>query len=415
MGSFSYACAVSGLPIESGDPVRCMLLTRNRFHPDGENTSHISDIWFPRVLPIKAKYNDYGSIEGYKEDPTWLESFKYDLFEQGFGDNTCHDTPTRKSMGFKDLLDSLQEGRVKVVQKYVVIKSNHDKVLAELYDNAQKKTQAMVAQEEERGVPTLQSIEALLKKNGVTLASSRGGGGFMVDEPTRATVRIRWSSYGNGQVKHLEKVLEYLKGFAAVIRVGSGSYASEAEIVVFPKPGTDCRLPAAEGAVPDHDKPATVAPAMIREDVWQALLGLKVDREYEKPRYLKFEQYLESIQTLATKVSFICGQPSFGESSKEKWSITPHAKWVFGTSHDRVNGLGISEQIQLKLNHGKLPVDFVRTLAEFAFIHTLLSMTRYQWRPSTSSGPQYGIWKSHTAFHESIVKISKKNQKKRDL
>ena len=63
MGCFAYTCAISGLPIDSGDKVRYLLLTKNPYFshagsivmPDGE--------WFPRTFPIKAWYNDYGSVE----------------------------------------------------------------------------------------------------------------------------------------------------------------------------------------------------------------------------------------------------------------------------------------------------------------------------------------------------------------
>jgi hypothetical protein len=64
MGSFDYTCAISGLPIAGGEAVRYLLLTQNPYHRGvkaGSFVCYSTDHWFPRVFPIRAKYNDYGS------------------------------------------------------------------------------------------------------------------------------------------------------------------------------------------------------------------------------------------------------------------------------------------------------------------------------------------------------------------
>ena len=88
MGSFSMTCSISGLGIDAGTPVRALLLTEN---PYGEG-------WDLRTPPIRARYNDCGSIERVhpRDLPVaklWLRGLREDLVELGAGDNQCHDVP----------------------------------------------------------------------------------------------------------------------------------------------------------------------------------------------------------------------------------------------------------------------------------------------------------------------------------
>jgi len=84
MGSYDGTCAVSGLPIASGAPVRFMLLCESPY--EKELVCQITDVWFPRTLPLKGEYDSYGSVcnvqEGLQRD-VWLEALQYDLHEVG--------------------------------------------------------------------------------------------------------------------------------------------------------------------------------------------------------------------------------------------------------------------------------------------------------------------------------------------
>jgi hypothetical protein len=104
MGSFSYTCTVSNLPIAAGDKVRFMLLTQN---PYNERPCSAHDVWFPRTFPITAFYDDYGSIDNLEHSAQvdlWMEGLNLDLHEVGTGDNPCHDVSTAKGMSFENLL-----------------------------------------------------------------------------------------------------------------------------------------------------------------------------------------------------------------------------------------------------------------------------------------------------------------------
>lgn len=119
MGSFSYTCAVSGLPIDSGDKVRYLLLTRNPLLKNSNAVCYPTSEWFPRVFPLNASYNDYGSV-GHIDDTLgkqlWLDGFQEDLIEKEQGENEYHDVPTSKYMSFEALLNAVGVGRIFVKQ-----------------------------------------------------------------------------------------------------------------------------------------------------------------------------------------------------------------------------------------------------------------------------------------------------------
>lgn len=62
MGSWNGTCAVTRLPIFSGDPVVLIPIVERPSY-DGGMLVHSTDAWMPFSLPIRGTYNDYGSIE----------------------------------------------------------------------------------------------------------------------------------------------------------------------------------------------------------------------------------------------------------------------------------------------------------------------------------------------------------------
>lgn len=109
MGYFSATCALSGLAIPGGIPIRVLLL----------NMSSYGEGWSLRTPP--AAYNDYGGIKNIDPQDAdicdlWRQALDVDLVEVGMGDNTCHDVPARKRMSFDDLCEALSEDRVRVRQ-----------------------------------------------------------------------------------------------------------------------------------------------------------------------------------------------------------------------------------------------------------------------------------------------------------
>src|SRR5262249_20739841 len=116
MGSFSMICSASGLGISAGTPVRCLLLTASPYEDADPRKT-----WIVRTPPLRAVYNDYGSIERvHKADAfiakLWLRGLREDVVVKGLGDNECHDVPVKIDMSFTQMLTAVQEGRLEVIQ-----------------------------------------------------------------------------------------------------------------------------------------------------------------------------------------------------------------------------------------------------------------------------------------------------------
>lgn len=445
MGSFAFTCAVSNLPIEVGDPVRYMLVTEN---PYNERACYQHDNWFLRTLPFRAVYNDYGSIDKFDhqspECKLILQGLKVDLYEQGWGDNSVHDVPTRKTMKFPELLEALWEGRVSVQRKAKTFwRTAEEKRQDAAFKRLMKKHKLDEKQEKPpekpvpfepkqyKGVPSLQSVdealvEAALKDGRVKIDD------FMINEEEHGVVRVRWKSYSGDHTKQLTLLLRHLTEYATVIRAGTGSYANRADLFCFPKPGADYHGGFSRSEL-DKNAPLLVDQMMIREDVWQQLLKLQLDNDYRKPRFLTFKQMHESMKVLCRDLHYSTGRPYFEPPEKPvvdpkktatenvvahlskkmaepKYVEPKPGEWIFQSPIPFTMGIG--EHIRLLRDKGPITAANVRVIAETAFVSSILATTRHMWRPSTSAGPQFGIWKSHKdvlgAFSKAAAKRSKK-------
>jgi hypothetical protein len=436
MGSFSYGCAVSGLPIHAGDPVRFFLLTENPY--DGEESCYMHGHWFPRTFPIKARYNDYGSVEDYEEGPetrAWLDGLKLDLIERGWGDNSVHDVAVRKEMKFEELLEALWERRILVKPS-----SNHifnhslDLLLGRMTPEEVKEEEARRAEFDKtwkkrqggvpKGVPTRKRVESMLVKADLPLYGGPDGNGLAVDEIGYGEIRVRWEGFGKDYGKDKEKLdlaKKALKGRYASVVSASQKINDSGDLRIFPKIGTANY----HGSNREKKKrPLKVGAAMIREDVWQALLtGVAGDDD------LTIEQYRElgrEVEKKLTKDGLI-GVPRSTKKSKtaEAKNASRRLSWMIMqddwknpvsrlVSKDLIPfQVGLHTHFQLLAGRGgKLPEGFFDMASEFAFIHFKLMMVRHMWRVSTSAGPQFGDWKSHIDFHASMAKIARECRKK---
>lgn len=120
MGSFNSTCCISNLPISVCDPVRFLFLTQTRRHKSVRPV-YSTDLWVPRTWPLKAFYNDYGSIENWETGPMLdviLEGFQKDLIEMEVGKNEFHDVAIHKTSTFEQILEASWEGRLTVSPKW---------------------------------------------------------------------------------------------------------------------------------------------------------------------------------------------------------------------------------------------------------------------------------------------------------
>lgn len=259
MGHFSYTCSISGLAITGGTPVRCLLLTASPYTDDDPRKS-----WVVRTPPIRAEYNSYGTIENINKDDEfianlWLRGLKEDLVEKGTGDNEYHDLPASKDMAFEQLLEALRSGDVQVHQDVHRFwrRPSDDSWMDKL---------------EDKDLPMFKRIERLFQ----------GIEAYRVNEPVPNLVRVRFGHHLRGP-EHLEglkraQVIVENAGFASVICKGTGRYADEADLLVLNPPregehGGGAQWDMATGQRSADDKLLTVSLAMVREDVWQALVA----------------------------------------------------------------------------------------------------------------------------------------------
>lgn len=430
MGSFSYTCTISGLPIEAGDEVRILLLSES---PYNEMVCTINDRWFPRGFPLKAKYNDYGSVEEVEEGPArdlWLDALKIDLRKRGWGDNSAHDVPTSKDMSFDDLLNAVQEGRVKVRDN--VGDSTIEKRVERFYKDGVPK-----------GVPTLKRIEKVIADASLSSFGGWGKEGYLVDVPQYGTVRIRWHGEGEKYGKDAEAlalVQPLLDEYAAVIRAGHGSYAHDAEMLVFVKPGTKDY----HGSSKEKKKSLLVQQAMIREDVWQALCAGSLDRSDFPPykdgapytikdyrvfardfwdkAFKNVKAYKVHEEDLSKALSTDPSKKDLLQSLREvRCSLyfvstdrdNPIGGWVGKDAIPFTVGVGTNFQLMLeKYLAGGVTEEqlnsWLDTVAEFVFVHIAIMPLRYWWRPSFSCGPQYGQWEQHEKAFTAFAGIAQK-------
>lgn len=390
MGSFSYTCCISGLPIDAGDDVRYLLLVENPYARPYENNCSIDDLWVPRTFPLKARYDDYGSIEdvqGGLAQEVWLDSLKLGLVERGPGDNTAHDLPVRKDMNLKQILEAVWEGRVLVRQR-------------ERLTMKAMRSQLNIKPTLHKGIPTMKRVRKIIERAGFKLSDGGSKGGYLVCAQTKGFVRIRWDAY-EGTEKNLLELQPILSDrFATMVTTGTRSYTTGAEMIVAPKPLKDGeRYDTAFKYNVYSNKDLHIAQAMIREDVWRALCSM---RHKSWSKYTP--QDCQSWRDLAKDFWAACKKekddPSMGVVGKLERRLMNDDNPVSGIVRDMfVNGLGAHFDLMLEKNpEGADLEEFLATLGEMAFIRYILSNLRYQWHPSNSSGPQMGEWKLHKEF-----------------
>jgi hypothetical protein len=447
MGSFSYTCSYSGLPIESGDKIRFMLLTEAPYKDSQTTAVNMHDLWIPRTFPLVGKYNDYGSVDNYETGPlqkTWIEGLRLDMNEKGWGDNRCHDVPVLKDMTFEQMLDAIREGRLDIIRSE---KRDSEKIFGKdsmslLLDEAMAKEQAKW--EPDEGIPTLTRLMKLFQSKDLPLFKTDGSkDGFMIDEEFSGSIRIRWSSYDEGgvHVEQLKKAIDVVEGkYAAMMTCGSGNYATAVEVLVRPKPGlsknkTNLSLMGPNDTLVDNmKKPLAVAIAMFREDVWQALLDVshnhrkgeigwryhgtdKKEPNWDEAARAKWEEDVARRKkpeddSLSLFLADRDLERGYGLGWEGKWSPGNDGVYHVGLgSHWK---LMVKKAAEDKLTPEQID-SFLRVAVDIARVQEVMSVTRYYWRPSNSCGPQYGCWDSSAIVLKKLAEIAENRKRQRAI
>jgi len=270
MGHFSMTCSISGLAITGGTPVRCLLLTASPYADDLRRPN----AWTVRTPPLRAVYNDYGTIEKIHKDDKfianlWLRGLREDLVEKGLVDNSYHDLATSKDMKIEELLDALRAQRVEVFQdaKHFWRRPLDDSWMDGLKDES---------------LPLYKRIEKILAPLGKVTTKDSAQDTYVVDEPVPSLARVRFGKYQRGaeHLAALTRAKDAIEkaGFVGTIAAGSGRYPNSADLIVLNAPKEDghprgAQWDMATGQKAADDKKLAVGLAMVREDVWQALIA----------------------------------------------------------------------------------------------------------------------------------------------
>lgn len=408
MGSFCATCVISNLPIQYGDKVRYFLLTRSRFHTEGnDHICYVQGRWQLRSAAIRAKYNDAGSIEHIEDSFTakmLFEGLNLDAVEKGVGDNQVHDVHVRRGMSQEEWLEALWEGRVFVLDATASVIPTSNPLPP--------------PPEPEEGMPSLTRLEKLLTANNFKVVTAYHAEGFVLDEVSTGFIRIRTGTgFGPEMVPPLQSILPVLHGagYAAMLTCGTGSYARHAEVLVAPNPAPTGKHFHTRGVADDTEheallgtRPRPVAQVMVREDVWQYLVTTSFET---------WEGRVSCDRMKADALAWLRHtQEVFGSKDSTRlmfFNSEMDHKNMFSAATYRgegISGFSLREAFRLGIKLAPSPEAleaYMLDLAEIAYVQWAYSHLGGQWQP-TSNTEQSPEWKDYQNFHQQLVKIAKK-------
>jgi hypothetical protein len=400
MGSFNATCIISNLQIEAGDPVRFLALVRSPYNQGNEHICYVAGRWQLRCPPLRAQYNDYGSIENLTPglaQRVFFESFNRDVVEKGVGDNQCHDVQVRRGMTVDQWLEALWEGRVEI----------QDPPLRSCYPGGIPLPP--------EGVPTMARLEALFKTPRLRVVTGYGAAGFVLDEVAPGFIRIRVGQFATPtqEQKQLRRVLSWLSrtAYAAMMTCGTGNYSNHAEVLVAPAPLKEHFFSAGVAKRGDDNHgPRPVSQAMVREDVWQILLKTPL-HDWMKGCEFPVAKMQEAARDALAEELKARGNPE--DDYLDKLSRRDNHDNLFraalhGNEGEWGFGLRESFDLALELHKSREELDaFVADLAETAYVQWAYATLHGQWQPTTNSS-QDGNWKEHRAFLKALAKLKGK-------
>lgn len=421
MGSFNVACAISGLPCTPGDQVYAMLLTRN--NAGDSRDVYPNDVWVPRTPAMLGTYADYGRVD-FSDEPAEmvlqrLACSMLDVESVEAAGSLGRGGHVRHGMGLLAYLEAIEEGTL-------VVSCAADRDMRKMAVDFVAKHAAPAPPEPLVGpIPTIGSVVAVLEAGGLK-ANDPATTCFFVSEFEKGEIMVNCESWGGLKIEEAATVLA--KTYAAVLARGRG-HEDGAVVRVFPKPKTDGWV----GPEPKwiRDEPREVALAVIRKDVWNAMLAHSVttwreDEGIALPRYVEAEQ---AFRKFSLDFDDGCGDhddPS-GPLSRtlkrtsadsllwEKRSvIAGHLGMVScsgGSGAPGITGWALHHEAWLDMLASKA-ADVVETaddcgrrFAECCMVYDHLSIRSMRVMPSQYAG-QDSSWADHGYLHHALVVIA---------
>jgi len=355
-----------------------LLLTQN---PYRARPREANGLWFPRTPPIQAKYNGYGRIEDIHPGDaivceTWLEGFKLDLVERGWGPNKYHDPPAKKTWTFEQFMETLWEGRVRV----------HDAGFERAAKRLAQRTQELTGAKDKLppGVVTRRRLEKLLS----TYPLYNGGeaAGFAVTRAGANECRVRWVSYDQAEVaRQLACVAPVVSLRYPCVITGEAENHGHPVLRVFSTVEDTAATPPV-----GKSRKLQVQSAMIREDVWRIMVNLSHLKDWD-----------EQAQTYAAEVEQHFKMLKERPQPLDFFDIFSYTSGNTAVGEILVRTLpfqvGVGKHLSLLHDKGRFKKRHIRVMGEFAAFTESLHRLRMHWQPSYPIGPQSSDWADHAA------------------
>ncbi len=420
MGSFASTCCISGLSIEVGDAVRYLLLTENPYC-DGGFVCYPYGRWVPRTWPIKAKYNDYGSIENWEEGAvqrSFLSGLQKDMIEVGVGDNSIHDVATSVDMSFDQMLEAVWQGRIIVSSE-----PGRNELNQRVKEHLSKIDKLNGVPENTRDWnPTIQNVSEVISQVNIP-----EGCRYLVDEKDY-WIRVRWDGlrgeYGKDN-EYLDKAKSYIEDRFAVVATASADINTRVELRCFPYPTPEGERKkerpnfhvSKDGSWGEKDKTLLVQQAMIREDVWQALLKLPLESWQGKKTVDTFRlmanKFVSERRELYDKLAKLDSESKEAKELRRDIQMLRYGgrnemnEFVYLAAKELVPfNIGLSSHAEIVIESDDCPEDFGDLLGEFHFIYSILHGARHVWRPSDTCGPQFAEMESHAKYLSTLAEVA---------
>ena len=430
MGSFNISCAVSGLPCTPGDQVYAMLLTR---HSTGSSRDVYSNaMWVPRTPAMAGTYYDYGRVdlsdEAHEQVLQRIACGLLDVEAVERGDD--RDSHVRRGMPIADYLNAASEDTLSVsCESWRSIREMNDRLEQEWVESGfspPKPPEPLIGP-----IPTVGSIVAVLKQGG--LKANDTAASWWVNEIEKGEIVVSCRSWGGLKIEDAAEAIASHSGYVGVLARGRGN-DEDTVLRVFPKPKADGWV--GPGHTWDRDEPRDVALAVIRADVWDALLGLVVpswmhDGGIAREQYATDEAALREQALRVISSSRASGEPAairraLNHSTidllllERKSTVAGHLGPVSpggGAGSPGITGWGQHYEAWLHMLVAKDPgaldtADLVgQRFAAGCMVYDHLSVRAARIMPSQYAG-QDEHWDSHAALHRALAKIAWSEQLK---
>ncbi len=275
MGSFNETCALSGINIGCGDPVKLLFLTQNPYlmcdQHEAKRGCYHYDQWFCRTPPITGKYDDYGRA-AFKDGPIpklIAAVFDKDTIERPFGHNQYHAHPVTHGKGLGHYIEAAWDGRLLVTDDYG---RDHTPV--------------------PDAWPTWERVHEMLRAAQLKIMGSDDSAGYNAQPVLPGIVCVHFNSY-NDNTKKLKRVEEVLaeKYDTKLVLQHEDNPKGEMCLIVTAKGAFKNTKLLHQGHIyraaldnhPENNRPSwrkdrqlPVLAVMVRQDVWDVYCTLHI-------------------------------------------------------------------------------------------------------------------------------------------